>query len=56
MFRISQELREEVRRRVEENNCTITSYMEYLIEQDIEKNPRIEESALPRKRFVLKRG
>lgn len=48
MFRISPDLKEEVKRRAEENNCTMTSYIEFLIVQDIEDNP-----APPKKKFVF---
>ena len=38
MFRISPELKEKVLERSEENNCTMTSYIEYLIQKDMEEN------------------
>jgi hypothetical protein len=61
MFRISNELKEEIKRRSEENDCTMTSYFEYLISQDIKDNPRSEKiligtpSTDKRKKFILKR-
>jgi len=62
MFRASQELKEEVQRRSEENNCTMTSYIEFLILQDLEDNPKPKEKSLyetsstgEKKKFLLKR-
>jgi hypothetical protein len=48
MFRISPELKERVLEKAEENNCTMTSYLEFLINQDLEEKQH-------KKRFILKR-
>lgn len=58
MFRASPELKKEVERRAEENNCTMTSYIEFLIMQDLEDNPKVltgTSSTGEKKKFVLKR-
>jgi predicted HicB family RNase H-like nuclease len=49
MFRISPNLKEEVERRAEENNCTMTSYLEFLIMKDLEENNEPKKT----KRFKL---
>lgn len=51
MIRISPELKREVEERANENNCTMTSYLEFLIEKDLEENRNIETKT---KRYKLK--
>lgn len=60
MFRISPDLKKEVERKAEESNCTMTSYLEFLIEKDLaEEEPKRvllgTSSEGVRKRFVLKK-
>lgn len=54
MFRLSPELKEEIKRRIKENDCTITSYIECLIHQDLEENPKPEEEVKPKRRFIIR--
>lgn len=38
MFRISPSLKERVKEKAEENDCTMTNYIEYLIQCDLEND------------------
>jgi len=53
MFRISPELKEKVLEKAEENNCTMTSYLEYLIEKDLEEEAKSKKPMIM-KRFTLR--
>ena len=63
MFRISPELKEEVGRKAEENDTTMTNYIEYLIRKDLEENPIVKKRRIllgtsstgQRKKFKLLR-
>jgi hypothetical protein len=51
MIRISPELKEKVLEKAEENNCTMTSYLEYLINQDLEEKPKWKPFPTKRKKL-----
>jgi len=58
MFRINPSLKENVKRKSEEHNCTMTSYIEFLINKDLEENPIKEKKYVSTgkiRKFLLKR-